>query len=304
MEGSWITGTESDKGELWLQKTWDTSQVQEAQPRAFIRFSGEGEHSLLLNGQMVDNYVSEDSRNLHQFEVTDLLKHGKNTIIARVARSLTNNSDDAKKLPLGFFLDGWRETRNGEVFDAIATDSSWKTSTDAAFNESSPNAIIYRYPDSQEFERHFEGNAYLLNFPDFLLRNISWAGLGTILAITNAILIGRFGLFTEGVLNSLTAGAGIMMPGTFFLIGMGLLKHRYAESEMGLLFAQPSANILILLGFIGIQVITLLGSLWYNSLNLYRGKINKLSAGEKNVESTAQNWGWLFSKLQIGRAHV
>jgi hypothetical protein len=299
LEGSWITGTESDKGELWLQKTWDTSQVQEAQPRAFIRFSGEGEHSLLLNGQMVDNYVSEDSRNLHQFEVTDLLKHGKNTIIARVARSLTNNSDDAKKLPLGFFLDGWRETRNGEVFDAIATDSSWKTSTDAAFNESSPNAIIYRYPDSQEFERHFEGNAYLLNFPDFLLRNISWAGLGTILAITNAILIGRFGLFTEGVLNSLTAGAGIMMPGTFFLIGMGLLKHRYAESEMGLLFAQPSANILILLGFIGIQVITLLGSLWYNSLNLYRGKINKLSAGEKNVESTAQNWGWLFSKLQL-----
>jgi hypothetical protein len=299
LEGSWITGSESDKGELWLQKTWDTSQFKEDQSRAFIRFSGDGEHSLLLNGQLVNNYVSEDSRNLHQFEVTDLLKHGKNTIIARVARSLTNNSDDAKKLPLGFFLDGWRETRNSEVFDEIATDSSWKTSINSAFDESSPNATIYRYPDPQEFERHFEGNAYLLNFPDFLLHNIFWQSLGITLAIANALLIGYLGFFTSGILNSLTAGAGIMLPGTLFLIGMGLLKHRYAESEMGLLFAQPSTNIFLLLGFVAIQMITLLGSLWYNSYYEHSAKVNASLPDEKELIGSPKNWNRLFTKLQL-----
>ncbi len=299
LEGSWITGTGDNKGELWLQKTWDTTQSQNAPTRSFIRFSGIGEHSLLLNDQMVNTYVNNDSSNLHQFEVTDLLKHGKNVLNARVARSLTTNSEDSKKIPLGFFLDGWMETMNGKVIDKIATDSSWQTSANPSFDESSPNAIAYRYPDPQEFDRHFEGNAYLLNFPDFLLHNIFWQSLGMTLAIANAILIGRLGFFASGILNSLTAGAGIMMPGTLFLIGMGLLKHRYAESEIGILFAQPSMNILLLLGFIAIQVITLLGSLWYNSHYEYSAKVKASLPDEKQVIVSPKSWNGLFTKLQL-----
>ncbi|WP_434685649.1 glycosyltransferase family 39 protein [Pseudanabaena minima] len=299
LEGSWITGTESNQRELWLRRNWDISQFQKSQSRSFIRFSGDGEYSLLLNGQMVSAYESDDNKGLHLFEVTDLVRNGQNVFSARVARSLTINPDDSKRIPLGFFLDGWIETMDGEVINQIATDSSWQTSPTPNFDDSPSSAIAYRLPDPQEFNRQFEGNAYLLNYPDFLLRNVFWQSLGMGAAIANAFLIGRLGFFSAGFWNSLTAGAGIMFPGTLFLIGMGLLKHRYAESEMGLLFAQPSTNIWILLGFIGIQVITLLGSLWHNSPYTHSHRVKQSLIDDHKEQSWSTNWAWLLTKLQL-----
>ncbi len=298
LEGSWVTGTESNRGELWFHRVWD---IPQSQGRSFIRFSGNGEYSLLLNGQMVSAYGSADSKNLHLFEVTHLIQKGKNVLSARVARSLTINSNDSQKSPLGFYLDGWRETINNEIVDAIATDSSWKTSSKPSLDESSPSAILLRLPSPQEFNREFEGNAYLLNYPNFLLHNIVWQLLGMGVAIANALLIGQFGFYASGALNSLIAGAGITMPGTLFLIGMGLLKHRYAESEMGILFAQPSTNILILIGFVAVQVITLLGCIWHNSQysDSNSNKLKALLVDDKPTESSPKNWGWLLAKLQL-----
>ncbi|WP_103668324.1 glycosyltransferase family 39 protein [Pseudanabaena sp. BC1403] len=300
LEGSWITGTESKKEELWFNGIWD---VPQSQGRSFIRFSGDGEYLLLLNGQMVSTYRSDDNKKLHLFEVTNLMHKGQNILSARLARSLNINSNDSPRIPLGFFLDGWRENMNGEVVDTIATNSSWQTSSTPRFDESSPRAIAFRLPDPQEFNRLFEGNAYLLNYPDFLLHSSFWQILGMGAAIVNALLIGRLGFNSSGMFNSLIAGAGVMLPGTLFLIGMGLLKHRYAESEMGILFAHPSVNVLILLIFISIQVITLLGGIWSNSQysNANRNSFQISLWAKKFADSSLENWSWLFTKLQLSR---
>jgi len=300
LEGYWITGTESTKHELWLQGIWDVPKLQ---GRSFIRFSGDGEYSLLLNGRMVSTYESDDSKTLHLFEVTDLLQKDENYLTARLARSLIDSSNDSQAIPLGFFLDGWRETLSGEVIDKFASDSKWKTSSQPSFDDSNQNAISIRFPDPQEFNRQLEGNAYLLNYPDFLVHNIFWQLLGMGVAIVNTFLIGRFGFNSLGILNSLNAGSGMILPGTLFLIGMGLLKHRYAESEIGLLFAQPSSNILILLGFICIQIITLLSCIWNNSqYSVNNSQALKVSlADPQNSETLPTNWRYLFTKFQSSK---
>ena len=58
-----------------------------------------------------------------------------------------------------------------------------------------------------------------------------------------------------------------------FLIGIGLLKHRYAEEEQSLLFVQPQSTPLVFLGFAGIVVLTLLGSQMKWHLQYRSGKI-------------------------------
>jgi hypothetical protein len=262
LKGAWISGSESAKGELWLRGLWDIPKVE---GRSFLRFAGDGEYSLLMNGQLVGAYDSHDKDRLHLFEVTDLLKKGENVLIARVAQPIAIGSTVAHNNPLGFFLDGWQETKLGEVTAEIATDTSWKASPKPIFEQLDRAAISVRAPDPQEFNRQYEGNAYLLNYPDFLLRTSFWQLVAIGLTAAYAWLLGclwRRDRPDLSNLSSFNAGAALLLPGTLFLIGMGLLKHRYAESEQGLLFAQPSTNMLILLGFIGIQTLTLWFGAW------------------------------------------
>jgi hypothetical protein len=57
--------------------------------------------------------------------------------------------------------------------------------------------------------------------------------------------------------ENLVAGSAILSPSTLFLAAIGLLKHRFAEAEVGLLFAQPQSNYVILFWFTAIIALTL-----------------------------------------------
>lgn len=266
LHGSWITGTESPDGEVWLRGDW---QVPQSRDRAFIRLAGNGEYALLINGLLVKRYEVSDSNQLHMYEVTNFLKTGHNTLAVRLARPLAPDWSAARNgVPqngLGFFLDGWVESPYS-MTAPIATDSTWSALTEPisgwaeGVGQGQP-ATVMGSPDPQEFQRQFEGNAYLLNYPDYLWHNSLWCSAGVGWALISAWGLGRFWLGRrDGWWDSFGAGAGLLLPGTLFLIGIGLLKHRYAEAERGLLFVQPQNTPLVLLGFVVIVVLMLLWS--------------------------------------------
>lgn len=271
LQGNWISGTESPQGEVWLRGSW---QVPQQRQRAFIRFAGDAEYLLLINGLLVDrdnieidNIYVDPIKKLHMYEVTNFLHAGVNTLAVRLARPLDPGWSSIHKGLVSFFLDGWVETPEEDIVAEIATDSTWTALTEpvpgwAEGKGLGQPATLLGLPDPQEFDRRFEGNAYLLNYPDYLWHQSLWCGGGTILAVIYAWILGRFWLGRRDSLwDSFGAGAALLLPGTLFLMGIGLLKHRYAETEPGLLFAQPQSNLLILLGFAVIVLLTLLSHL-------------------------------------------
>lgn len=264
LQGNWITGTESPQGEVWLRNQWQVPQTRLS--RAFIRFAAPGDYALLINGLLVNRFGVNDRNQLHMYEVTNFLKTGLNTLAVRLARPLDPDRSATKKESLGFFLDGWVETDQNSITAPIATDSTWSALNQPisgwayGVGQGQP-ATILGTPDPQEFRRKFKGNAYLLNYPDYLWHNSLWQLGGVSCALICAWGLGRFWLGRRnGWWDSFSAGAGLLLPGTLFLIGIGLLKHRYGESERGLLFVQPQSTPLVFLGFAGILVLTLLWS--------------------------------------------
>ena len=285
LQGTWITGTESSQGEVWLRGNW---QVPEVRRRAFLRFAGDGKYALLINGRLVNHYGISDRNQLYLYEVTNFLHTGVNTLAVRLARPLDPGWSSAHNGTVGFLLDGWVETDQGNSVAAIATDNTWSALTqpiegwaegsqelkversNQSFNLQSSNlqhstllqpATRLESANPQELQRHFEGNAYLLNYPDYLWHQSLWQLGGMAFALVYAWSLGRFWLGNrDNWWDSFGAGTALLLPGTLFLIGMGLLKHRYAEAEKGLLFAQPQSNSLILLGFVAIALLTLLWS--------------------------------------------
>jgi len=264
LQGSWIAGTESQKGEVWLRGDW---QIPQTRQRAFIRLAGSGEYALLLNGLLVNRFEANDNNQLHMYEVTNFLKTGLNTLAVRLARPLdpdwsAQNPSVTQNDSLGFFLDGWVETEPNSITAPIATDNTWIALNQPlsgwvdGVGQGQPAAILGP-PDPQEFQRSFEGNAYLFNYPDLLWHGSLWCLGGIGCALVCAWFFGRFWLGQGFRFN---AGAGLLLPGTLFLVGIGLLKHRYAEEEQGFLFVQPQSTPLVLLGFVGIVVLTLLWS--------------------------------------------
>jgi 4-amino-4-deoxy-L-arabinose transferase-like glycosyltransferase len=258
LQGNWITGNQSSKGEVWLTGVWQIPQTSIS--RAYIRFAVNGEYSLLLNGDLVKHYKVEDSKNLHLLEVTKLLQPGNNILAVRLAHPLEAGLINGS---VNFFLDGWGETETGEIVGTIATDNSWKSLNNLVPNwvEGAGSRVpvtLLGLPQLQEFRRSFEGNAYLLNYPNYLWHQSLWQLAGMVFAVVYASILGFWLGHRDSWWDSLSAGAAILSPGTLFLIGIGLLKHRYAEAEIGLLFAQPKSNYLILLGFVGIILVTLL----------------------------------------------
>ena len=289
LEGNWIGGDESARGEIWLRGLWEIPNKQFS--RAFIRVAGEGEYSLLVNGLLVNRFVGsqinlsgpatfDDNEQIVRFngtqlyliEVTNFLRPGTNTIAVRLARlldsdwSATKNGTLTPTSALDVFLDGWVETDEGDTIAPIATDGSWTTLTEpvAGWTEGTGTgepAIALRLPQPQEFKYNIQGNGYLFNYPDYLWHQGLWCAGGIISALIYAWVLGQFGLTRQyGWWESLATGAALLLPGTLFLMGIGLLKHRYAEAEKGLLFAQPQSNSLILLTFIAIALLTLLWS--------------------------------------------
>jgi hypothetical protein len=267
LQGSWMTGTESSKGEVWLRGYWQMPQTYQ---RAFIRFAGDGVYGLLINGLLVRRFPTSDGNQLHLYEVTNFLHPGQNTLAVRLARPITPDYWLSSKYdPLQFFLDGWAETDHTEIIAPIATDSNWEsvkqpTSGWSLGQGEAQSALFLGFPNPQEFRRTYEGDAYQLNYPDFLWHTSLWSVGGIVFAISLAWSLGYFWCDRPGVgWQTLVTGAGLLWPGTLFLVGLALLKHRYAEAESGLLFVQPQSSALTLLGFVGIVVLTLLYHQWH-----------------------------------------
>ncbi|MBE9037222.1 glycosyltransferase family 39 protein [aff. Roholtiella sp. LEGE 12411] len=266
LQGNWIQGDQNDKGQIWLRSVWRIP----ADPitHAYIRFAGKGEYSLLINGILINNYRTENGNKLHLLEVTKFLQAGKNILAVSLASPLdaivTGNNPININGILSFSLDGWAETDKNEIVGAIATDkNNWTTlkkpvsGWSKGVGEGQPVTILgLRQPEV--FQRSFEGNAYLLNYPNYLWHQSIWLLGGTAFAMIYSFVLGFWVRREYTWWNQISTGAAILSPATLFLIGIGLLKHRYAEAENGLLFAQQHSNYIILTGFISIVLLTLL----------------------------------------------
>ncbi|NEP60040.1 MAG: glycosyl transferase [Symploca sp. SIO2G7] len=367
--GNWISGNQSELGEVWLRGIW---QIPPQRQRAFIRFAGQGNYSLLINGSLVKYDDTGDNQLLHLYEVTNLLRGGSNTLTVRLSRSIETDGSNNTGL-VGFYLDGWLETETGEAIAPIVTDENWTTEAgggrwqvadgnpdekiftttneDQSLRVSvSPRLRVYsqetelaqsatflRQPHLPEFKRQFEGNAALLNYPKYLWHQILWSLGGIFLALIGTWSLGLlllkrrqegnppcvpgkrqvaggrwqeagsrkqeagsdrvtiekqdnreencflssfstrnfilfpipYSLFPASsdanysllIWDSLAAGTILLLPGILFLLGIGLLKHRYGEAELALQFAGSQSNQLILAGFFVIVSLTLLWSL-------------------------------------------
>ncbi|MBN3962486.1 glycosyltransferase family 39 protein [Nostoc sp. NMS8] len=265
LEGNWITGIPSRKGEQWLRGAWQIPKTPIA--HAYIRFAGEGQYSVLLNGHLVNRYRDEDGSKLHLMEVTKLLQPGNNFLAVSLASSLEAASGGSNLVSpnssLDFLLDGWAETQKSEIVGVITTNNIWKTINQPVSGwvlgaGKSQSATLLSLPKEQEFQRNFEGDAYLLNYPNYLWHQSLWQLGGITFAVIYASLLSLWLGYKDSRWKNFATGAAILSPGTLFLIVIGLLKHRFAEAEVGLLFAQPQSNYLILLGFIAIVVSTLI----------------------------------------------
>jgi Dolichyl-phosphate-mannose-protein mannosyltransferase len=268
LQGTWITGNANPQGGVWLAKDWQI--LKQNHSRAFVRFSGDGSYGLLINGNLVKSFGIDDRNLLHLYDVTNFARSGLNTLAVHLIRPLDPDwsanrpSSAAKANTLGFFLDAWVETSQRDVVSEISTDSSWSSLVQpiaARQNhdqvESTP-AVSLNQPDPQEFERQFGGDAYLLNYPDFLMRQGCWQLSGIGVTFILALALGRFWLGGKSWWDSFKIGSGLLLPGLLYLIGIGLLKHRYAEAEAGFFFALQNGNLLILLGFLGVIAFSLL----------------------------------------------
>ncbi len=268
LQGNWIGGTQSSKGQVWLRGRWEIQSTQIS--RAYIRFAGNGDYSLLINGALINHYKAENGDRLHLLEVTKFLLPGNNLI----AVNLANHLDTVLAGGVNFFLDGWvEEIDKDEIVGAIATDDHWTSLTHTVpgwtegAGEGQPVNLL-GLPSPAQFQRSFEGNAYLLNYPNYLWHQSIWQLGGVIFALVYALILGLWLEPQKSWRDSLSIGVAILSPGTLFLICIGLLKHRYAEAEIGLLFAQQQTNYLILLGFTGSVVLMLLSY----QMRSYRGE--------------------------------
>ncbi|GAP93821.1 glycosyltransferase family 39 protein [Leptolyngbya sp. NIES-2104] len=110
LSGAWITGQESQNGELWLRREWNISE----QPhRAFVRFAANGRYSLMINHRMVRRVGVVNSHQVRIHEVTEFLKPGRNIVAVRASRPIAQEAISTDPSPLSFFLDGWVEKAHG-----------------------------------------------------------------------------------------------------------------------------------------------------------------------------------------------
>ena len=270
LQGAWITANQSNQGEMWLRGSWRLPSYYQ---RAFIRFAGDQQYGLMINGHLLEHYSSGDGNQLHLYEVTKLLHPGVNTLAVHLTHFW--NADWSRQHQrtlspngiLRFYLDGWAEAQGG-VITEMSTDATWDALVTpvphwtTGAGQGSP-ATPLRAPEPTAFYRTYEGDAYLLNYPDFLLELAGWVGAAML-----AIFSGAWGLgqikqkVTTPPENQWQIGATSALPATLFLLSIGLLKHRYAGAEAGIWFAQAGCNAIILTSTIEIGLLTCLITLW------------------------------------------
>ncbi|MEM7064809.1 MAG: glycosyl transferase [Cyanobacteria bacterium P01_B01_bin.77] len=264
--GQWITGRQKDTGEIRLQKQW---VIPNPPNRAVIRLAGDGYYSILINNQLVHQNSVIEGDQLNLYEVTKLLHPGINTVSASLLGPLVTDGVSTN-VPLAMYLDGWTESNNGEVRNAIATNTTWQSSTWANDTDTLKSASLVKRPIPHRLERAYWGDASRLQTGRYLQQQARWMGGGILMALSTAWGIGLglqqsrdsdckdFESEPSTFTNALLLGTTGLVPGLFFLIIVGLLKHRYAEAERGIFFAQADVDWLILMVFLCITVVTCL----------------------------------------------
>jgi hypothetical protein len=275
LQGYWISGQESSKGELWFKQEWEVAHLP---PRAFLRFAAQGDFSLQINGKIVAHLPNDQSSILHLYNITNLLNKGKNTFLIRLSRSMSQTDTSLQNPPLQIFLNGWTETRNYQIDQTLNSDSQWHTFPNQQ-NLSIQTVSILDTPAPQQFQRKIEGDAYLFDYPDYLLRQLFWQIGATLLILAIAGTIGYYYFKQkETFWQSIETGSAFLLPSTLFLLEIGLLRHRYADAEPGLIFAQSQSNTFILFAWLTTIILTF----FYTSID------------KKHIKSPLNLWG-LFS---------
>lgn len=265
LSGQWITGRANDSGEIFLQKQW---MLSKSPAKAVVRVAGNGYYSILINDRLLHQNSVIEADQLNLYEVTRLLHPGINTVSARLLRPLVSGGVSADG-PLAVYLDGWAEDSQGEVRGAIATDTTWQSASSASDNAVTlePASLVKR-PIPHQLQRAYWGDASRFQIGQYLQQQMLWMGGGILMVVSIAWGLGfnlqRFNLQEVDSKPSIAAattlplGTAALAPGLFFLTIVGLLKHRYAEAERGIFFAQASIDWLILTVFLSITVVSCL----------------------------------------------
>lgn len=271
LQGKWITGQQEHNREVYLQKQWMLSAIPH---RAFVRLAGDGYYSVLINNQLVHQNAVIEGDQLNLYEVTSFLHPGMNTVSARLLRPLASNETSNLDGSLALYLDGWTEDSQENVRNIISTDTTWLSfvPADGPLPSNSTHAIIARPPVPQRFKRAYWGNASRFQIGTYLKQQALWMAGGILVAISTAWNLGirlqqrkiPLTVFassnTRYVRSILTflKGTVVLTPSLFFLTIVGLLKHRYAEAERSIFFAQENLDWLILMVFLNIVVLSIL----------------------------------------------
>ena len=269
LQGQWITGNIQDNNEIFLQQNWFIKDSLKHK-RAFIRFSGFGNYSLLLNRQILNQASGASGSELKVFEVTNALRQGENHLTFALKRSLITENTKPQEAPLKVFLDGWVTDDKGQIYSEITTNNSWlshsKINHSWQLGEAGGETSRVLYPvKSSEFNKTYEGDAYNQFLTNHLFRQGAWFITSFLAFFLLAILLGKFWVGVVGhYLHQMSAGASLLLPSTFYLLGIGLLKHRFSLEETGLLFSQANSHVLIFVGFLWILCLTLILSIVYS----------------------------------------
>jgi 4-amino-4-deoxy-L-arabinose transferase-like glycosyltransferase len=251
LDGFWIGGKQSSAHDSWLQTTWS---LPTDRLRGYLRFAARGEYEILLNGLLLKHFDAEDGSLLHMYDVSNFLHAGVNTLQIHLSQPLQPSPSEILS---GAFLDGWVEDGNGMLLSTVRTDATWQTAPDPSLQASS-TANVLAVPIPKSFTRTYEGDGYLLNYPDVLVHTTIWCLGGILLSALTVALLGRLWLgWLAGWGTCFDAGAALAFPSALYLLAVDLFAHRYAEAERGLLFVQPSSVLLELAGLAGVFSLTL-----------------------------------------------
>jgi hypothetical protein len=257
--GNWLTGVGNRQQDTWLTQTWLVSTRQLA--RGVVRYAAKGQNALLINGQLVDPMNLSDGTQLRMYDVTAFLHRGPNQIAIHLLPPLYPNWSKNPSQPLSAFLDGWVENRQGEVSDVIQTDQQW-SGYDPTTDQSRAATPIYAV-QPRGMLRTFQGYPALQNSAQFVWRQgLCWlAGIGFA-----TMLAWGLGRYWVGCRPALSGGTQLLIPTTIYLLGLGLLRHRFAEGAPGLWMLQRDSNLLVLLGAILILLLTLVWTQWQRTV--------------------------------------
>ena len=280
LQGQWVTGDLGPQRSAHLQKVWMLPQVPH---RAVIRLAGDGQYRVLINDQLVHQTNFDDPHQLHLYEVTSLLHSGVNTVSVRLLSPLVPEWHSEHPGPLAFLFDGWTEDWQGHVQNEIASDSTWQSlspesntvgseTQDRNRIEELHRAGIVRSPNPHTFERIYHGDASRWFIGKYLATQAFWITAGGLLTLSIAWSLGAWiqqidtkqnhrrqrGKDIQNSTQPILLGTTVLTPGLLWLIIIGLLKHRFAEAERGIFFAQANINGLIFLIFLSIISLTFL----------------------------------------------